>query len=242
MNTVNTELVRYFNVVGVFDGRMLKDFLDFYEGCTKDGIENAVLMINSPGGSLYTLTGMLSVIENSNMTWWGVNNGQAYSCGLLLLAGCDYRYGSDRASYIWHDMTTGFYGNPDSIEEELRWTKEEKEYTFQKYADKVFHDLDWWMEKTKQYDDGDYKFRSDEALKNGVIDFLGFPNFNQNIIPEVFPYVISKDPEGARESVQIMRKEMELPDVINPDEKKKPVKKKPVKKSVKKSVKKPVKK
>jgi len=123
MSNNGPRLVKYFNVVGVIDEDMLNRFLEFYESCINERVENAVLMISTPGGYVTILNSMLSIIEASNMTWWGVNTGTAYSCGLLLLAGCDYRYGTPRASYLWHDVKSGCYGTPEEMEEDIKQTK-----------------------------------------------------------------------------------------------------------------------
>lgn len=159
----------------VFDDDMLSHFMTFYGTCVAKNSKDAIIYINSPGGYVNVLDSMLSIIESSDITFHSVGIGWCASCGLLLLAGCDVRYATDRASIMYHDIGGGSYGHPDQIEEYLERMKEISKRVLNKFADKTKKPLSWWDAEYMKSANRQFWFDAKKAKTLGVVDHIGIP-------------------------------------------------------------------
>ena len=126
------------------------------------------LFIDSYGGTVYQILGLISVIENSVVPVHTICTGTAMSCGFLLLISGHKRFAYKNSTPLYHQVSSVHIGKVKELEEELEETKrlQEKieEITLaktkitKKQLEKNYkRKIDWFM-------------TAEEAKKLGVID------------------------------------------------------------------------
>jgi len=126
------------------------------------------LYIDSYGGLVYQCFGLIGVIEKSETPVWTIVTGAAMSCGFMILINGHKRFGYTHATPLYHQVSTGFHGKVQDMEESLVETKrlqkkiEEMTCRLTKIPKKKLKEIlknkvDWFMS-------------ADEALVLGVID------------------------------------------------------------------------
>lgn len=158
-----------------FNNDMLNEFFTFYNKCIADKVDDAIIYINSPGGYVTTLDSMLSLIESTPIKFHTVGIGWCCSCGLLLLAGGDVRYATNRAEIMFHDIAGGAYGHPDQLIEDVDRIKATSSRVMQKFASKTKKSLKWWMDEYMKKSNRELWFDAKKAKTLGVIDHIGLP-------------------------------------------------------------------
>lgn len=158
-----------------FDDEMLEKFHLFYAKCMADGAKDAIIYINSPGGYVWVANSMLSMMENTDIKFHTACVGCAASCGLLLLAGGDVRYATERADIMFHDIGGGNCGHPDQIEEYVKRMKVTSQRVMEKFAKKTKKPLKWWMAEYMKNPNRQLWFDGKRAKTLGVVEHVGLP-------------------------------------------------------------------
>ena len=126
------------------------------------------LYIDSYGGAVYQCFGLLGVIEKSDTPVHTIVTGAAMSCGFMILISGHKRFGYKHSTPLYHQVSTGFYGKVQDMEESLteakRLQKKIEDITFERtsISKKKLNEIlknkkDWFM-------------TAEEALTLGVID------------------------------------------------------------------------
>jgi ATP-dependent Clp protease protease subunit len=126
------------------------------------------LYIDSYGGAVYQCFGLLGVMEKSSTPIHTIVTGAAMSCGFMILISGHKRFGYPHSTPLYHQVSTGFYGKVQDMEESLaetkRLQKKIEDITFEKtsISKKKLNEIlknkkDWYM-------------TAEEALALGVID------------------------------------------------------------------------
>lgn len=126
------------------------------------------IYIDSYGGAVYQCFGLLGVMERSETPVHTIVTGAAMSCGFMILISGHKRFGYRLSTPLYHQVSTGFYGKVQDMEEKLQETKrlqkqienitlEKTSISKKKLADILKNKIDWFM-------------TAEEALKLGVID------------------------------------------------------------------------
>lgn len=170
-----------FLCTGSFDNDMLKSFVDFYKTLVKENKKQAFIYIDSPGGFVHVANAMLSIIEGSEIVFHTVAIGQACSCGCVLLAGADYRYATDRADIMFHDIAAAIWGHPEEMEFEIKRIKLLSSSFMDKFAKRTKKTKKWWLDKAKSTPVKEFWFKAKEAKTLGVVDYIGLPKFDSAV-------------------------------------------------------------
>jgi ATP-dependent Clp protease protease subunit len=128
------------------------------------------IFIDSYGGYVYQGLGLLGVIEKSKTPIHTIVTGCAMSCGFLIAIAGHKRFAYDKATFMYHQISTGAIGKLKDIEEEViegkRLQKILEEHTLAKT--KMTE-----KELEKCYDDKkDWYITPKQALKYGIIDHI----------------------------------------------------------------------
>ena len=126
------------------------------------------IMIDSFGGSVYAILGLLAVIDKSETPVHTYVTGAAMSCGFMLLIHGHKRFAYKHATPLYHQVGSAAWGKLKDMEESLEETRRlqdiiekltlERTKITAKKLDKVY--------KTKK----DWHMSAEEALKLGVVD------------------------------------------------------------------------
>ena len=126
------------------------------------------IYIDTYGGLVYQCFGLIGVMEKSDTPIHTIVTGAAMSCGFMILINGHKRFGYKHATPLYHQVSTGFFGNVKEMEESLveakRLQEKIEEMTLRKTKipkkrlKKIFDNkVDWYMS-------------AEEALKLRVID------------------------------------------------------------------------
>lgn len=126
------------------------------------------IYVDSYGGYVYQCLGLLSIIKTSKVPVHTYVTGCAMSCGFLIAIAGHYRYGYQKSTFLYHQVSSGTFGKAKDMEEDiietLRLQKMIEDHTIEctkitaKKLERVYKGKrDWYIE-------------SDEALKLKVID------------------------------------------------------------------------
>jgi ATP-dependent Clp protease protease subunit len=126
------------------------------------------IYIDSYGGAVYQCFGLLGVMDKSETPIHTIVTGAAMSCGFMILISGHKRFGYKHSTPLYHQVSTGFYGKVQDMEESLaeakRLQKKIEDITFEKtsiskkkLAEILKNKKDWFM-------------GAEEALALGVID------------------------------------------------------------------------
>jgi len=126
------------------------------------------LYIDSYGGAVYQCFGLLGIMGKSETPIHTIVTGAAMSCGFMILISGHRRLGYIHSTPLYHQVSTGFFGNVKDMEEKLEETKriqkkieditlERTSISKKKLIDVLKNKKDWYM-------------TAEEALELGVID------------------------------------------------------------------------
>ncbi len=126
------------------------------------------IYIDSYGGAVYQCFGLLGVIGKSATPIHTIVTGAAMSCGFLILICGHKRFGYEHSTPLYHQVSTGFFGKVQDMEESLqevkRLQKKIEDITIKrtsisrgKLKEVLKNKVDWYMP-------------AKEALNLGVID------------------------------------------------------------------------
>tara|TARA_B100000963_G_scaffold176268_4_gene153357 strand:+ start:20247 stop:20825 length:579 start_codon:yes stop_codon:yes gene_type:complete len=126
------------------------------------------IMIDSYGGYVYQCMGLLGIMEKSVTPVHTYATGAAMSCGFMILISGHKRFAYKHATPMYHQVSTGFWGKTQDMEESYKETKR-----LQQKFENITLDLTK-ISKTKLKDilktKQDWYMDSKEALSFGVID------------------------------------------------------------------------
>ena len=126
------------------------------------------IYIDSYGGAVYQCFGLLGVMEKSETPIHTIVTGAAMSCGFMILISGHKRLGYSLSTPLYHQVSTGFWGKVQDMEDHLAETKrlqkkieditiEKTQISKKKLTEILKRKVDWYMS-------------AEEALQLGVID------------------------------------------------------------------------
>ena len=126
------------------------------------------IYIDSYGGAVYQCFGLLGVMEKSETPIHTIVTGAAMSCGFMILITGHKRFGYKHSTPLYHQVSTGFQGKVQDMEDSLVETKrlqkkieditlERTSISKKKLNEILKNKKDWFM-------------TAEEALGLGVID------------------------------------------------------------------------
>ena len=126
------------------------------------------IYIDSYGGHVYQCLGLLSIIQKSEVPIHTIVTGCAMSAGFLIAITGHKRFGHERSTFMYHQVSSGMGGKLKEMEEEVIEVKrlqrilEEHTLAKTKLSEKDLEKC--YKEKN------DWYFSSKQALKHGIID------------------------------------------------------------------------
>jgi ATP-dependent Clp protease protease subunit len=138
------------------------------EDIKKTQVEPIKLIINSPGGEVYSGLALIDVIDNSQTPIYTICHGAAMSMALIVYAAGHHRLASKYATFMYHEANYGLEGKVAVHKQEIK----EADRT-EKICD------DYLLSKTKftkkQFDSirkaqGEWYFDVEVAKKHGLVD------------------------------------------------------------------------
>ena len=126
------------------------------------------LFIDSYGGYVYQCMGLLGIMEKSETPVHTVVTGAAMSCGFIIAITGHRRFAYDKATFMYHQVSSGMWGKVKELEEDLEETKRLQAFIEEHTLEKT--------KMTRAMLDDNYKGKKDwfinskQCLKLGIID------------------------------------------------------------------------
>jgi ATP-dependent Clp protease protease subunit len=132
---------------------------------TKDDPINVI--INSDGGDVYDMLGLVDYIESLSVKVNTICRGKAFSAAAILLAhGTGTRMSSKRSSVMFHQSSSFIGGKMGDISAYVDNVKTIENIVYELLEAKTKKDASWWKDKMKT----DFFATPEELLEYGVID------------------------------------------------------------------------
>ena len=125
------------------------------------------LMINSPGGDIYEMFGIIDYIESLDVKVNTICRGRAFSAAAIILTcGTGTRMMSKRSTVMFHQSSSFLGGKMSDITAYLDNVKSLEKTIYSMLAEKTKKDADWWKNKMRS----DLFLTAEELKEIGVID------------------------------------------------------------------------
>jgi ATP-dependent Clp protease protease subunit len=125
------------------------------------------LMINSPGGDIYEMFGIIDYIESLDVKVNTICRGRAFSAAAVILTcGTGTRMMSKRSTVMFHQSSSFLGGKMSDITAYLDNVKSLEKIIYGMLAERTNKDAEWWRNKMRS----DMFLTAEELLDIGVID------------------------------------------------------------------------
>ena len=132
--------------------------------------EDLNLIINSPGGDVSQMFGIIDFMELLDVKINTVCRGAAQSAAAIILAcGTGQRAASKHSTIMFHQGSTFSQGKLSDVRAGLEYSKSIESKIYSLLGEKTKKPAGWWEDKMKS----DFYISAGEALELGVIDTIG---------------------------------------------------------------------
>jgi len=169
--------------VNDFDEKSADEFAQKMALAHNTGQPIIPVVIDSYGGQVYSLMSMISSIKASEIPVATIVEGKAMSCGVLL-ASCGtkgYRYVTEDATLMIHDVSSGAYGKNSEIQASADETKRLNDRIYQILSDNTGNSVKWFHEQIMKRGRADWFVDPKEAVEMGLCDKIGLPKLHINV-------------------------------------------------------------
>ncbi len=141
------------------------------------------VVIDSYGGQVYSLMSMISAIKNSRIPVATIVEGKAMSCGVILAA-CGargYRYISEDATLMIHDVSSGTYGKNSEIQASADETARLNKKIYEILAENSDKSFKWFQTQIMERGRADWFVAPEKAVEIGICDKIGIPTLDIDV-------------------------------------------------------------
>ena len=219
------ELVETINEINDVDDAREEDIINMAQSLISQGVisnneikiperEPIMLEINCGGGSLSAGFMLITAIENSVTPIIGYVTGHCMSMAVAIFASCDFKISSRFASFMIHEVSSGFFGKFGEMMPYLGYIDNGRENYKNVITENTGIDDERLEEMMKR--NHDYFFFPEEALEIGLIDCIDVDGFDVNLFAEKVYGIKKEEIEEIEESdsVEIYPDEEDIPDLF----------------------------
>jgi len=135
-----------------------------YKGSKTDPIN---LMINSPGGDIHEMMGIIDYINSLSCKVNTICRGRVFSAAAVILAcGTGTRMASKNSTIMFHQASSMISGKMNDVSATVEFVKQIENDVYSILATKTKKDSSWWKDHTRT----DMYITSNQALELGIID------------------------------------------------------------------------
>lgn len=177
----------YIPFVGDFteeSGKKFRESLEAAENAAKEsGQEVIPVTIDSYGGSVYALLGMIDAINQCTIPVATIVEGKAMSCGAVLLScGAEgHRYVGPNATVMVHTVSSFAHGKNDEIQATAGETDRLNEQLFKIMAKNCGHKETYFIDELKDRKMADWYLTGKDCLKHNLANHVKMPAMSVDI-------------------------------------------------------------
>jgi len=141
------------------------------------------VIIDSYGGQIYSLMAMISSIKSSDLPVATIVEGEAMSCGAVLLTFGEegLRFADPNATVMIHDVSSGGWGKIEELKADVKEAERLDEKIYTMMARNCGKKDDYFKKKVFNKKHADWYMDADEAKKHGIVNHLRLPKFNIDV-------------------------------------------------------------
>jgi ATP-dependent Clp endopeptidase proteolytic subunit ClpP len=160
-----------------FNSEAAREFSSAMAAAHNTGQEIIPIVINSPGGEVYSLMAMISEIKNSELPVATIVEGKAMSCGAVLFTfGADgHRYMAPDATVMIHDVSSGGRGKIEELKADVKEADRLDEKIFKMMAQNCGKKDDFFKKKVFAKKHADWFLDADECKKHNICNHIRIP-------------------------------------------------------------------
>lgn len=173
--------------VNKFTEASLKDFRDAFDKCINSHQGIIPISIDSPGGHVYSLLGMLDIIASSPVPVATFAYSIAMSCGSVLLsAGTPgYRYIVPNGYVMIHEVSSATWGKVTDMEVDTTHGSELNKKLMGMLNKNAGKGKTYFQDLIHENGNGDLYLTAKDAKKHGLVDHIGYCNLNIDVTQKV---------------------------------------------------------
>ena len=163
--------------VNKFDEQSAAEFANKMASAHNTGQKVIPVVIDSYGGQVYSLMSMIASIKSSELPVATIVEGKAMSCGVILFScGTEgYRYISDDATLMIHDVSSMAWGKNSEIQASAKETERLNDKIYEILAENSNKSRKWFHKKLNKKGRADWFIEAEEAIDLGLADMIGLP-------------------------------------------------------------------
>jgi ATP-dependent Clp protease protease subunit len=145
------------------------------------------IVIDSPGGQIYSLLGMLSLIDTCEKPVATIGMCKAMSCGAVLLSSGTpgYRFSDPNCTIMVHDASAGTIGKVEDMKVSVENSERLKKDLYNRLALNCNQDKRFFFNKIKDRGNTNWYLTPKQAKKLGLIDHICIPNMEVKVSVEM---------------------------------------------------------
>jgi ATP-dependent Clp protease protease subunit len=141
------------------------------------------IVIDSYGGDVYALLGMVDIIKRCNIPVATIVEGKAMSCGAVLFScGTEgYRFISEHATVMLHEVSSVSWGKNEDIKANAKETDRLNTLLLKLTAKNLGKPEHYFMDLLHQNKNIDLFFNAEDCLKHNLANKVGIPSFKVSV-------------------------------------------------------------
>lgn len=162
-----------------FNDEAVEDFAKDMEAAHQTGQPIIPIMIDSPGGHIYSLLSMISYVQNSKIPIATVAIGHAMSCGSILLScGAEgMRFTDLNTSIMLHDVSAMHWGKNEEIKSASRQIDRLNKQIFHLMAKNCGHkDKNYFLNIIHEKKHAEWFLTARDAKKHNIVNEIRVPD------------------------------------------------------------------
>lgn len=166
-----------------FNEAGFKEFLETLDKIREARQTIIPIHVDSFGGEVYTLLGMVNLIQDAKETVVTYSGSKAMSCGSILLS-CGtpgYRFLSQHATVMIHSVSTFVMGKIGEVAVSVEHGQSLNQRIFEIMSKNAGKKKDYFKKYIKEHSDRDIFLTAPEAIKLGIADRIGVPTISVEV-------------------------------------------------------------
>ena len=166
--------------VNKFDEEAAKKFDEDVARAHNTGQKVIPLVVDSFGGTVYSLMSMISAIKHAELPVATIVEGKAMSCGAVLLTfGTEgLRFADPNSTVMVHDVSSMDRGKVEELKANASEAERLNEKLYTMMARNCGKPDDYFLKIADEKKHADWFFDAEEARRHGLVNHLRVPKFN----------------------------------------------------------------
>jgi ATP-dependent protease ClpP protease subunit len=162
-------------VVNDFEPKTIKDFISNCQKVLRTGINFLPIVIDSYGGHVYTLLGMIDFLKNCGVKIVTVCEGKAMSAGAVLFAIGEERYIGQQSTVMVHEVGSWTWGKTTDMLNDVKEVERLNNIIFD-ILDKGSHQTKgYWQTLLDKNKRSDLYLTANQAKRHNLATHIGIP-------------------------------------------------------------------